>query len=435
MKNDKKIFKVKKYLHFDNRKNNYSKYVRYVKDSKWIERHPFYPFVHYVDEQNKYNGIEIIPKTRKIFYASHIDRYIYQYYGYILGNKYNKIAKRLGINKCSIAYRNNLYKSNIEFAYEVMKFLRNSEEAFIIVSDFKDFFDNLDHKYLKEKLKTVLDVQTLPNDYYKVLKSVCKFSYIKYEDILEKIGIEEKELKEKKLKRFFEIQEFRNIKKDIIHTNKKTYGIVQGSPISAILSNIYMVNFDKKINDLVTSNKGMYRRYSDDIIIIIPNIEIAKMLYNEVISLVKKVPNLKLSEKKTKCFILKNENIDEIENEKFSIIKHNTIINYLGFSYNGKKVKIREKTVAKYYRKMYAKIKTINRYSEKAGRNIGRRKLYKKYSHIGKKVKNPKEGNFLTYVDRAQKVFGENGDFKIQVKNSWNYMNKRLKKVSREEKK
>ena len=429
MRNNKKIFKVKKYLHFDSRKNNYKIYIKYIKDSNWVERHPFYPFVHYIDEQNKYNGVEIVPKSRKIFYASHIDRYIYQYYGYMLGNKYNKFAKQIGINKCSIAYRNELHKCNIEFACEVMKFLKQSKEAFVIVSDFKDFFDNLNHKYLKNNVKRVLNVLSLPNYYYKVLKSVCKFSYIKYDDILDRLGTSNKEIREKKLDRFFEIQEFRNIKKGLIHTNSKDYGIVQGSPISAILSNIYMIDFDKKINDLVTSNQGLYRRYSDDVIIIIPNITKGKKLYNEIMNIVNEIPNLKLSDKKTKCYSLLNNSIQELDKGKFEILKNDTIINYLGFTYNGKKVTIREKTVAKFYRKMYAKIKNVNYYSIKTGKNIGRRKLFKKYSHIGKRVKDIKDGNFLTYVDRAEKVFGNDADFKRQVKNSWRYLNKRLVKV------
>lgn len=117
-----KIFKVKRYPHFDNKKCNYRKYMSYVMNSKCIERHAFFPFIHYTDKRRKYDGKECKYKEREIYYASHIDRYIYQYYGYLLNQKYNKKVKKLGINRTSIAYRTNLHKSNIHFAYEVMSY-------------------------------------------------------------------------------------------------------------------------------------------------------------------------------------------------------------------------------------------------------------------------------------------------------------------------
>ena len=91
----------------------------------------------------------------------------------------------------------------------------------------------------------------------------------------------------------------------------------------------------------------------------------------------------------------------------------------------------KRKTVAKYYRKMYARIKTINRWTVKTGNNIGRKKLYKQYSYLGKRTKDIKKGNFLTYVDRSKKEYGDLGRMEEQVKNSWKYMSKRLVKIKK----
>ena len=44
----------------------------------------------------------------------------------------------------------------------------------------------------------------------------------------------------------------------------KRYGIPQGSPMSAILSNIYMLDFDKYCCELANNFGGIYRRYCDD---------------------------------------------------------------------------------------------------------------------------------------------------------------------------
>ena len=428
----RKIYKVKGYVHFDTRKRDYWNYLAKIKNPKWVERHAFYPFIHYQEEKKKYNGKELIIKPpRDIRYSAHIDRYIYEYYNEKLSIKYNRYAKEKGINQASIAYRTNLKKNNIHFSRDVFKFLNNNPNAFIIVADFSNFFDNLDHRYLKERLKEVLGVKTLSEDYYKVFKSITKYSYIEYEDILKYLKIKHKELIKLKKDRLFEPREFRRLKKDYIHTNIENYGIVQGSTISSVMSNIYMIKFDKLINDLVTSNRGIYRRYSDDIIIIIPDISKVREIYDKIMNIKLIVPRLDLSPEKTKCFIKQNNNIKEINILEKKIIKDNTIINYLGFSYDGNTVKIREKTVSKYYRKMYARIKTINKWSTLRNRNIGRKKLYKQYSYLGKNTKDAKKGNFLTYVDRAKKEYGELGSFDNQIKNSWKYMSKRLLKIKK----
>mgnify|MGYP001106648254 FL=1 len=425
----RKIYKNKGYTHFDSRKSNYWKYLNSIRNTKWIERHAFYPFIYYKEERNKFNGKDVILKSRDIRYSSHIDRYIYEYYNDILSKKYNKYAKQLGINQAVIAYRINLNKSNIHFSSDVFKFLNKQENAFIMVSDFTNFFDSLNHQYLKDRLKEILKVDTLPNDYYKVFKSITKYSYIEYNDILNELNLKHKELTKLHKERLFDIEQFRKFKHGKVRVNKEVYGMVQGSAISSVMSNIYMTKFDKLVNDIVTSNNGIYRRYSDDIIIVIPNIIKSKELYNKIMSIKEKIPNLIMSPEKTSCFIKRQDSITNIDIVKNKVLKENTIINYLGFSYDGKCVKIREKTVAKYYRKMYARIKTINRWTVKTGNNIGRKKLYKQYSYLGKRTEDIKKGNFLTYVDRSKKEYGDLGRMEEQVKNSWKYMSKRLVKI------
>lgn len=57
----------------------------------------------------------------------------------------------------------------------------------------------------------------------------------------------------------------------------------------------------------------------------------------------------------------------------------NRFMNYLGFTFDGCKVRIRSKTTTKYYYRMYSKAKTIAKnggYSYK-GRRISKKNLYK----------------------------------------------------------
>lgn len=58
------------------------------------------------------------------------------------------------------------------------------------------------------------------------------------------------------------------------------------------------------------------------------------------------------------------------------------VINFLGFTFDGKKISIRAKTVGKYYYRMYGKARTIKRnkgYSPK-GNRISAKNLYATYS-------------------------------------------------------
>lgn len=132
-----KVFKVRNYPHFDNKKNNYKKYIPYVMNKECVAKHPFFPFIHYTDRRRKYNGEECKYKEREIYYASHIDRYIYQYYSYLLNERYNRKVKKLGLNRAVIAYRTNLHKSNIHFAHEVMMYLK--EQHLLLFQIFQIF--------------------------------------------------------------------------------------------------------------------------------------------------------------------------------------------------------------------------------------------------------------------------------------------------------
>ncbi|OAB33137.1 hypothetical protein PMSD_15605 [Paenibacillus macquariensis subsp. defensor] len=70
------------------------------------------------------------------------------------------------------------------------------------------------------------------------------------------------------------------MKKIYIKPHSDNFGVPQGSAISAVLSNIYMLDFDKIVNDNVTEKNGLYMRYSDDFIVILPkdNLDIFVLL-------------------------------------------------------------------------------------------------------------------------------------------------------------
>lgn len=422
----KSIYKNKRYTHFDSKKD-ISAVLQLVENPCWVSQHGFYPFIHYDIKTIKYKNRERNEKSRKVYYAAHIDRYIYALYAHKINNLYNERAKRDCINKCAIAYRNCLGKNNIHFAKEAFDAITRMRECYVIIGDFTNFFDRLDHKFLKSRLKDLLNVHLLPSDYYSVYKNLTRFSYIDYDDLLKITELTRKEFG--RLNRAMEIEKFHEIKKRNLHINPNSYGIPQGAAISAVLSNVYMLEFDKAINDYCSSLGALYRRYCDDFIVVIPSkstssLEDGLAKINSVIS---STPLLELEPKKTQVFEVNHLSVENISNVLSPEVEiKNRFIAYLGFTFDGKEIQIRDKTIHKYYSRLYRKIETANKYSCMHRRNVFRKKLYEAYTHLGNR--NPKNCKclFLNYVDRAANIFGDI-TLKKKTKKHMRKISKRLK--------
>ena len=212
----------------------------------------------------------------------------------------------------------------------------------------------------------------------------------------------------------------------LINSNKNNFGIPQGASISAVLSNIYMMDFDVACRLLLKSYNGLYMRYSDDFIVVIPKLESAKLVFDDVKSIIKIAPRLELQPEKTQYFKFENNEIINCGNEfDNSADCSNQFMNFLGFTFNGYKVTIRAKTTTKYYYRMYSKAKTIAKnggYSYK-GRRISKKNLYKGYSIRGAFCK---RGNFISYVERSKGVFGNNEAIDRDTKRHMQKINKVL---------
>lgn len=428
------IYKDKFYTHLDIKKYH-TNYQQRVENINWVSRHGFYPFIHFQMDCSKYtNDSEgnkfIKEKNRDIFYAAHIDRFIYEYYGNRLNNRYNNYMKSSGISRVSTAYRNcTPGKCNIDFAKEVFEYIIKCESAYIFVGDFSKFFDNLDHRYLKEKIKSVIGKKSLDVADYAIYKNITKFTYVEADDIESDKGMFRRDMRN--FDKYFETNDFHMFKKKCLHKNQKDYQIPQGSSISAVYANVYMIDFDKKINDLITSQKGMYRRYCDDIIIIVPmthndvksgrSEDIAEIIYR----IRDNIPNLELNEDKTEHFFYNNGIIEKIKGQS-------NLINYLGFTFDGKTVRIRDKSLFKFYCRAYRKIKKVNENTDERSFNAGKKAIYHSYTHLGASKFSKDHGNFLTYAYKADEIFSQSevlvSEIRNQVKKHWYKINSKLKR-------
>lgn len=434
--------RARKYAHFDD-KVSLDKVWDYINNPSNIEKHGFYPFIHYEKKFNKFkkeNGKGYVKeKSRQLCYSAHLDRYIYSYYGYLLNQEYNKYLEKKDMNMVSVAYRDNLHKSNIYFAKIAFDFIKNANECFVIIGDFSNFFDSLDHKYLKEQMCDVLNVNRLPADYFTVFKNITRYSVWELTKLLELNNLEdtEEDIHKLNLKRkVLTKEEFKKNKSECIIRNEN-YGIPQGSAISAVLANVYMIKVDEKIKRLTNKNNGLYMRYSDDFIVVLPKVSKNdfKVILNSIENIIKSVPNLVLQPEKTQIFEYKNKQLISCNTLFLKSVKNGkNEIDYLGFTFDGKEITIRDKTISKYYYKLNRKLKTIvkNEGFTSSGKRISCKNLYEKYSLKGAYLKTNDgrcKGNFITYVHRAQKVFGDSEPIDRKTKKHMLKIRRRLDEV------
>ena len=435
----KQKYHVPGYVHFDRRIPLVTAY-EYANNKDKVISHAFFPFIHYEKRQRKFNGKEKTIKVRDICYPAHIDSVIYQHYSYILNAAYNQYVKANGIDSCVLAYRTNKRgRCNIHFAKEAIDFIKLQEEAYIVVGDFKDFFPLIDHAHLKTNLCKLLGCKNLPEDLYAIFKNVTKFSYVELEQLLKLYGLPNTDIgirdfnSKKSILDDYSIKELKSLLPGIIEKNRSGRSIPQGSPISGVLANIYMLDFDFIINTLVSQFNGIYRRYSDDFIVIIPviNTEDFFTLLSVIKGCVKATPGLILEPKKTQIYHYKVSSIAFLDQNK--CWQEGKRLSYLGFSFDGKNVYIRDKTVTKYYYRMIRKVKGVLNINKAFNTMISGHVLYERYSnhHNSKQSDdslNKSKHNFIDYVAKATRIFGKDEKVNLVLNRHMAHIRKHLKR-------
>lgn len=512
---EKDWFKLKRYPHigFPLKTRDRDEWIEeYVTNPDKIKKHPFLPFIHKTSKKRKFRK-EYSNKTgkvikdakkkkalrksnvkdRELYYASHLDSLIYGYYAEELSKKYEEKIKELDLDEVVLAYRSipinpenrkGPNKCNIDFANDAFNYIRkySKEEFLVIALDIKGFFDELDHKILRDIwLQLLISKEEthhhLPPDHFNVFKNITRFAYV---DIVElftefqnKVFIQKRDKKGSLLpikrariskikflknqnaiafctkKEFFKkkhilVRNTKQIKTKYGATVDKKYGIPQGSPISSILANAYMLNFDTALNNFV-KEEGTYRRYSDDMVVVCP-IEkkdaVLALIDHEI-----KAIKLQIQHSKTQIFHFKRHkgilSCGQVFTQKTNWNKN---LVYLGFEFDGETTLLRSASLSAFYRKMKRTVKRSKKFAKRGKKKgeIFKGRIMKKFSYKGAKrrrkwlyddsVKGFKKsedhydwGNFLSYSSKAAKVM-TNNKISSQTKKSWNKLITVLKK-------
>jgi len=415
-------YKSRGYLHFDT-PVGIKKAFKIVTNPKSVSEHSFYPFLSYQINSKKIfkedGVIKYKEKKRPIAFASHVDSHIYAYYCEKLSDLYEKEIQGFNLNEAVLAFRK-LGKSNIDFAHQAFMDIKSLGECSAIGFDVSGFFDNLDHDLLKKMWCRLCGFNRLPKDHFSVYKSITRFSQVNRNKLYQELGLPLNSVP-KELKRICSPSEFRTIVRGggLITTNNEPKGIPQGSPISAFLSNLYMLDFDQKVSAAVEEQGGIYYRYCDDMLFIVPTQwrdSIAGMVRTEIHKL-----KIDINPKKT-----------EIRDFKFIDGKLNSEkpLQYLGFLFDGKQITIRSSALARYSERMRRGVRLAKKTKIKKNRikiNNGKpasklytKKLYKTYSHLGRR-------NFIRYGHRAADTMGSKS-IRRQLKPLWRRLNEEIKK-------
>jgi RNA-directed DNA polymerase len=350
-----------------------------LRDPASVAKHSFYPFLR--DDQRRRRFVSRLrgdgiygptaeQKVRPIMYASHHDALVYSFYAYILRRAYDQQIAGTALDKAVIAYRrirrdddSGRGKSNIDFALDVHKLAVSQRQCAVICLDIKGFFDNMSHELIKQRWEGTLKVAELPEDHYRVFRSITHFHYVFLQEALEALAYGK--IVRGKFKyydganrrgRLCGPKAFRNKIKPLEHINASSKGIPQGSPISDVLANIYLEEFDREVLARMSLyDFGWYRRYSDDIVIICP-VEVAEEVYRHILDLIKK-DKLTIGVAKTEAVVLNNNDMT-VRDITYSLTGHpdherrrHETFQYLGFEMDATGMHVRAGTVAKHYRR------------------------------------------------------------------------------------
>jgi hypothetical protein len=382
-------FRPRRYRHFD--RPVCEKFAEKVQQPSFVAEHSFSPFIHYVKADKRYKKREhkTEVKERPIMYASHRDACIYSWYSSQLNAHLEAFYKQHGTSDCVLAYRA-LGKGNYDFACEAHVFATANAPVEILAFDVTGFFDNLDHRRLKVRLKEVLGTPELPVDWYKVFRNITQYHYVDLLELAEHeiFGARIKAVDRRPLASVAELKaaaiEFRP-------NANKSAGIPQGTPISAVLSNLYMIQFDREMQEYACDVGGFYRRYSDDILFICkPEFALAA---EEKVKALMAGEKLSLNDKKTERTRFDSSNQTVVAD----------VAQYLGFTLGVDGVGIRPSSLSRQWRKMRRSMKRTRRAAEAA---IGSGRATKVFTkRLRRRFTAVPVRNFPSYARRSAAAF------------------------------
>lgn len=378
-------FRPRGYRHFDAQVGG--PFAERISQVGIVERHSWLPLIHYEKRIKRYKPKDgkTVFKARPIMYASHRDACILSKYAWELSSKLDAYYRQSDLDRHVIAYRK-LGKSNYHFSADALRFARARPHSVVLCYDISGFFDHLDHRILKDRLKHILKTPELARDWFSVFRHVTRFSVVA-KDALAAHPRFGPELSIRSREPIATISQI--IAEAIpIKTNPNKYGIPQGTPISSVFSNLYMLEVDLRMVEVCRRRGALYQRYSDDILIIC-NVG-DEALIKSAFALQLKEHRLEINDDKSERMVFAPRSTETFQ--------------YLGFNISTDGAVIRPGSLARQWRKArrsIARTKKVGTAAVASGdaSKIYTKKLRRRFYPVGAR-------NFSSYARRSAKVFG-----------------------------
>lgn len=207
--------------------------------------------------------------------------------------------------------------------------------------------------------------------------------------------------------------------------NEYDYGIPQGAPISDLIANFYLLEFDSVMASYAHERGGRYMRYSDDILLILPGgREVADAATVFAVSEMRNHgQELHIKEEKT-CVALFRRVEDRLTFEHVPqrpCEPQKNGFEYLGFRYDGQRAYVRDSTISGFYRKVAvaakreaARIVVANpsRHAVELIQDFDFSLFSQRFSRLKRQnlTDDYRSWTFYSYLKLAAQTFGPKGD-------------------------
>lgn len=444
---------LKHYPHFD-APITLREIRRLVTNPERVAANSFYPFFLYEESWQPYRSTDAAKpdkKTRPIRYGARRDAYIFAFYRRKLSRLYEARLHEMGIEDCPIAYRQVLKprrgggKCNIDFAKDAFDEIDRLGDCVAVALDIKGYFENLDHGRIKRIWCDLLGVEKLPPDHYAVFKNITKYSFVDQRSVYSRLGYFGMRERNGHMIPGFLIP-FRDMPKQLcsngdfrakicggdpkhgpslVQKNLVRHGVPQGAPISDLIANFYLLEFDRVFAKYARARGGRYMRYSDDILLILPGggQEASAAIDFATSEMQKHGPELRIKDTKT-CVAqfqrvpggLQFQHLKQTPDEPAK-----NGFEYLGFRYDGRRVYVRDSTISRFYGKVAGAAKRDGRQHVEKNPTLDVQALiydfnFPLFSQRFSKVKKSnltsdyRSWTFYSYLKRSAQAFGPKGD-------------------------
>lgn len=397
------------YIHLDGplHSNEHARIEALVTSADRVASHAFWPLIRFVrrTRQVRSGRSGFRWKSRPICYASHTDAAIFAYYAAMLSVRYEARLQQLGLESAVLAYRSipsttlpGRGQSCYDMAVSAFAEILDRGDCDVVALDIREFFDSIAHRPIKLAWESLLEVDELPLDHFKVFRAATRYACVSSTALRKCQGLSVRMLRRQR-RLGLSCDDFDRLvrKGGLLIINKAQRGIPQGLPISGLLANISLLAFDEAIANAARNAGASYRRYSDDILIIAPRglaAAIEDLVRQRLMDL-----GLELHDEKA-------DRVQFVRTTDGTVRVNSDIplpqggrpkpLRYLGLEFDGERVRLRPQTLTRFDKRMGRAVERAFRAAKKgvrAGESpvLRRRDIYARFSHLRPHPETPVE--------------------------------------------